>query len=320
MSVIKEQSLEKVSQLIEQFSEYENIFTPVFLQYNGKNEIITLQYRLRTYRSFMEEKDFLNNLIEQFLKNPIEIPSKLFSVQINDQKSLQNLATDQKFFIRLDDFFLFHLSNLLNLDSEYITIIIDSNFRIDLESLITSNISKQPKLLDKNTVQYELTSILKNNQFPKSFQCLNIPISFNLILNNFLEYFIPKRFLLAADKWYTLETYQKGSLRKRHEYFSMIKNKFGITPLEFNRRIQITLEEILTNIQLNFNNIIKIKNLKGFIIPKIPKGYHRAEKTGIIEISFKFETNFDNNQYVTHSLLTFEFNWMRKIFKTYFML
>lgn len=320
MSTVKEQSLEKVSQLIEQFNDYENILTPVFLQYNGKTEIITLQYRLRTFRSFMEENDFLKNLLDQFLKNPIEIPSNFFSVQINDQNSLQNLASDQKYFIRLDDFYLFHLSNLVKLDSEYITIIIDSKFKIDIESLVTSNISKQPKLLGKNTIQYELISVLRNNQFPKSFQCLNIPISFNLLLNSFLEYFIPKRFLLAADKWYTLETYQKGSLRKRREYFSMIKNKFGITPLEFNRKIQSILGEILTYIQENFNNIIKIKNLKGFIIPKIPKGYHRVERTGIIEISFKFETNFDNNQCVTHSFLTFDFNWMRKIFKTYFKL
>ncbi len=312
--------MEKVSQLIQQFSEYEKIFTPVFLQYNGKTEIITLQYRLRTLSSFMDEEDFLNNLLHQYLKNPIQIPSKLFSVQINDQKSLKNLALDQKYFIRLDDFFIFHLSNLFNIDSEYITIIIDSNFKIDLESLITSYISKQPKLLDNNQIQYELVSILKNNQFPNSFQCLNIPISFNLILNNFLEYFIQKRFLLAANKWYTLETYQKGSLRKKREYFGMIKNKFGITPLEFNQRIQKVLEGILTYIQFNYNDIIKITNLKGFVLPKIPKGYHRVEKTGIIEIRFKFETNFDNNQCVTHSLLTFDFSWMRKIFKPYFNL
>ena len=268
----------------------------------------------------MDEEDFLNNLLHQYLKNPIQIPSKLFSVQINDQKSLKNLALDQKYFIRLDDFFIFHLSNLFNIDSEYITIIIDSNFKIDLESLITSYISKQPKLLDNNQVQYELVSILKNNQFPNSFQCLNIPISFNLILNNFLEYFIQKRFLLAADKWYTLETFQKGSLRKKREYFGMIKNKFGITPLEFNQRIHKVLEGILSYIQFNYNDIIKITNLKGFVLPKIPKGYHRVEKTGIIEIRFKFETNFDNNQCVTHSLLTFDFSWMRKIFKPYFNL
>ncbi|MFX1575392.1 MAG: hypothetical protein ACFFB0_21875 [Promethearchaeota archaeon] len=125
---------------------------------------------------------------------------------------------------------------------------------------------------------------------------------------------------MAADKWYTLETYQKGSLRKRHEYFKMIKNKFGITPLEFNQKIQRVLEDILTFIQLNYNDIIDITNLKGFVLPKIPKGYHRVEKTGIIEIHFKFETNFDNNQCVTHSLLTFDFSWMRKIFRPYFNL
>ncbi len=231
---------------------------------------------------------------------------------------MKNLADDQKYFIKLEDIYLFHLSNLFSLDSEYVNIIIDSKFKIDIDSLIVTTISKQPKILKDNAFQFEITSILKSNNFPQNFQCLNIPISFNLMLNDFLEYFIPKKFLTAADQWYRLTRYQIGSYRKKREYSRMIENRFKISPLEFNNRIQNVLEDILRYIQQYYDNVISIKDIRGQIIPKIPKGYHRIERTGIIEIRFKFEANFDNNQRVTHSLLNINTNWMRKVFKNYF--
>ena len=268
----------------------------------------------------MDEYEFIKNLLNQFINNPIEIPSKLYSVQINDQKSIKNLAEDQKYFIKLEDIYLFHLSNLFNLDSEYINIIIDSNFKLELDSLIISTISKQPKVIKNNVFQYELMSVLKSNDFPENFQCLNIPIKFNLVLNDFINYYIQKKFLVAANKWINMTRSRSSQLRKKREYSRMIENRFGITPLEFLERIQRVLEDILGYIQFHYNDIIEIKNLRGQIIPKIPTGYHRASQTGIIEIKFKFETNFDNSHRVTHSLLKFDFNWMRKIFKNYFNL
>lgn len=268
----------------------------------------------------MDEYEFIKNLLNQFINNPIEIPSKLYSVQINDQKSIMNLAEDQKYFIKLEDIYLFHLSNLFNLDSEYINIIIDSNFKLELDSLIISTISKQPKVIKNNVFQYELMSVLKSNDFPENFQCLNIPIKFNLVLNDFINYYIQKKFLVAANKWINMTRSRSTQLRKKREYSRMIENRFGISPLEFLERIQRVLEDILGYIQFHYNDIIEIKNLRGQIIPKIPTGYHRASQTGIIEIKFKFETNFDNNHRVTHSLLKFDFNWMRKIFKNYFNL
>ncbi|TFG11344.1 MAG: hypothetical protein EU535_07345 [Promethearchaeota archaeon] len=318
MSSAKIEAISMVSDLIQQFKTYEDIFTPVFLHYNGKSEIITLQYRLKTLFNIVDKNEFFKVLLDQYLENPIKIPSNLFNVQINSQNSLLNLADNKRYFIKLDEINLFHLSNLINIDSEYITIIIDSNFKLDIDSLIVSTISKQPKITSRNVYQYELMSLLKASDFPEKFQCLNIPISFNLILNDFLEYYIPKKYLIAADKWYKMTRFQKGSLRKKNQYSNMIKNRFGINPLEFNNRIQKLLESMLYYIQTNYDDIIKIENIKGNIIPKIPEGYHRIEKTGVVEIRFNFETNFDNCQKVSHSYLYFDFNWMRKLFKKFF--
>ena len=39
MSVVDLTSLHEVSQLIQQFNEYENVFELSFLHYNGKNEV-----------------------------------------------------------------------------------------------------------------------------------------------------------------------------------------------------------------------------------------------------------------------------------------
>jgi len=133
MSAVDLTSLNEVSQLMEQFNEYENVFELSFLHYNGKNEIITLQYRLRTYKSFMDGEEFLKKFLEQYLKHPIQIPSNLYSVQINDQNSTKNLALDKKYFIRIEDSYIFHISNLLELDSEYVYIFIDTKFKFNLE-------------------------------------------------------------------------------------------------------------------------------------------------------------------------------------------
>ena len=138
----------------------------------------------------MDKQNFLKNLLNQYLENPIHIPSDLFSLQIHDQNSLKNYALDQKYFINVEDIYLFHLSNLFNLDSEYVNIFIDSKFKIDIESLIVSKISKQPKLMANNVLQYELTSILKINQFPEKFQFLNLPVSFNILVAVSWSFFI----------------------------------------------------------------------------------------------------------------------------------
>ena len=71
-------------------------------------------------------------------------------------------------------------------------------------------------------------------------------------------------------------------------------------------------------IQINFNDIIKIKIIKGKLIPKIPKGYRRSIKPGILIVKFKFETNFDNENCITQAHLIFDFKWMRNIFKKFF--
>ncbi len=318
MSATETIPLSVVSSLIEQFNEYEKIFEPVFLQYNGKTEVITLQYRLRTQKTFKDEEKFLKKFLSQYLNNPIEIPSELYSVQINDQNSIENLALNKKFFVRVADYNIFHISNLLELDSEYINILIDSKFKIDLGYLISSNISHQPKIIGKNILQFELISLLKTNIFPDKFQCLNIPVSYELNLNDFIEYYIPKKFLIASEKWYKMERFEGGSFRKKRQYAVMLKQKFGISPLEFNRRIQLVLEGLLYHIQKKYSNVIEIKNIKGILNPKIPKGYHRAENPGILSIRFKFETNFDNESCITQAHLIFDFKWMRNIFKKYF--
>ena len=315
ISVSQLKSLETVSALIQQFNEFDKIFSPVFLYYNGKTEIITLQYRLKTLKSFMNRSEFLENLLIQYLKNPIQIHSDLFSVEINDHKSTQNLALNHKFFQKIRGFNLFMVSELCELDSEYIDIIIDSKFKLNLNSLISTHISDQPKLIEKNVKKYELMATLKTNQFPNEFQCIDVPLNYELILNDFIEYFINRKFLNADRQYLKMEATGKGDSRKKGEYYRMIMNKYSITPLEFNRRIQIILAEILLYIQINYSKIITIDNLKGELIPKIPKGYHRIEETGILAIIYKFKTRFDNKNCVSHSFLTFKFNWMKKIFK-----
>ncbi len=318
MSVADLTILNEVSDLIDQFNEYNDIFELSFLQYNGKTEVVTLHYRLRTFKSFMDGKEYLKEFLKQYFKNPIQIPSRLYSVQINHQTSTVNLARNQKYFIKVDDNFIFHISNLLDLDSEYVYILIDTKFKLNLNYLISSHISRQPKIIGKNLIQYELMSLLKTNIFPEKFQCLNIPIKYELILNNFIEHFIPKRFLTVSDKWYKMATYERGNFRKKKQYYNMIKQRFGIAPLEFNRRIQIVLDELLNHIRMQFDEVVKIKVLKGKLIPKIPKGYRRSEKPGLLIIYFKFETDFDNVNCITQAHLTFSFKWMRTIFKKYF--
>ncbi|KKM68145.1 hypothetical protein LCGC14_1463860, partial [marine sediment metagenome] len=316
MSVTPVESLEIVSELIHQFNEYENLFTPVFLQYNGNSRIISLQYRLRTFKNFMEDEKYLENLLDQYVKNPILIPGKLYSIQINDNKSPNNLALDSRYIMKIDEFNAFNLSNLLNLESEYINIFIDSNFTLNFDSLISTHISKQPKVIDKYITQYELTSLLKNNQLPEKFRCLNIPVGFEMVLNDFIEHFLQKKFLIAYSEWHKIEKKKFGPDRKKNHYAQMISNKYRITPLEFGSRIRTIIDMILAYIQKNHNSIIKIENIKGYITLSKLEGVYTSQKNGMVnKISMKFETSLDNDNFATKSNITFNFKWMKSIFR-----
>jgi len=316
LSVTPVESLEIVSELIHQFNEYENLFTPVFLQYNGNSRIISLQYRLRTFKNFMEDEKYLENLLDQYVKNPILIPGKLYSIQINDNKSPNNLALDSRYIMKIDEFNAFNLSNLLNLESEYINIFIDSNFTLNFDSLISTHISKQPKVIDKYITQYELTSLLKNNQLPEKFRCLNIPVGFEMVLNDFIEHFLQKKFLIAYSEWHKIEKKKFGPDRKKNHYAQMISNKYRITPLEFGSRIRTIIDMILAYIQKNHNSIIKIENIKGYITLSKLEGVYTSQKNGMVnKISMKFETSLDNDNFATKSNITFNFKWMKSIFR-----
>ncbi|KKK44535.1 MAG: hypothetical protein Lokiarch_17700, partial [Candidatus Lokiarchaeum sp. GC14_75] len=291
-------------------------FTPVFLQYNGNSRIISLQYRLRTFKNFMEDEKYLENLLDQYVKNPILIPGKLYSIQINDNKSPNNLALDSRYIMKIDEFNAFNLSNLLNLESEYINIFIDSNFTLNFDSLISTHISKQPKVIDKYITQYELTSLLKNNQLPEKFRCLNIPVGFEMVLNDFIEHFLQKKFLIAYSEWHKIEKKKFGPDRKKNHYAQMISNKYRITPLEFGSRIRTIIDMILAYIQKNHNSIIKIENIKGYITLSKLEGVYTSQKNGMVnKISMKFETSLDNDNFATKSNITFNFKWMKSIFR-----
>jgi len=318
MSIAVDKSMQTVSQLIQQFSEYDEIFKLQFFRYNAKTEVITLQYRLRTYQNFMNKEEFTGSLIVQYLENPIQIPSDLFYVEIYGLETIDNLALDPNYFDYKDNFFFFKLTNLFNLDSEYIDIIINSKFKLSFESIVSAHISKQPKIVKNNIEKYEIISLLKTNILPEKFQCLSIPVKFDIILNDFIRYFIPRRFLLASNKWYDLKRYRKYDPRKIKMYEQMIWKKYKITPLEFNERIHLLLKTITAYIRENYNEIIKIENLRGKFIPKIPKGFQHLEKPSIFLIRLKFETNFDNNYYVSKAFITLDFNWMSEIFSKYF--
>ena len=316
MSVANVESLDTVSELIHQFNEYENLFTPVFLQYNGNSRIVTLQFRLRTFKNYMEDDKYLENLLIQYFKNPILIPGKLYSIQINENKSPHNLALDSRYVIKIDEFNAFNLSNLLNLESEYINIFIDSNFTLNFDTLLVSHISRQPKVVDKYVTQYELTSFLKNNRLPEKFKCLNIPVRFEMVLNEFIEHFIQKKFLIAFSEWHKLEKRKFGPDMKKNHYAQMISNKYKITPLEFGNRIKIVIDRILAYIQENHNTIIEINNIKGYITLSKLEGVYTSQKDGIVnKISMYFETSLDNDNFATKSNILFNFKWMRSIFR-----
>lgn len=318
ISIAKLESIEPVNQLIEQFSGYDKIFKLVFLRYNGKNEDITLHYRLRTYKNFMNKEEFIENLLIQYLKNPIQIPSELYYVEIYDQESTNNLGFEPKYFEFIDNFFIINISNLYNLESEYIDIIITSKFKLNINSIISFHISNQPKIIEGNQERFELTAILKTNLFPERFQCFNINLNFDLILNNIICYFIPRNFVLAARKWYNMEVHKKGKLRKKNFYYKLIRNKFGITPLQFNDKIHSIFLDISAYFQENFKNIIKIENKRGVFIPKSPKSIKFIDKPGLALIKLKFETTFDNKNYISHAFMTLDISWMKKIFDKYF--
>ena len=316
MGVANVESLDNVSELIHQFNEYENLFTPVFLQYNGNSRIVSLQFRLRTFKNYMEDDKYLENLLIQYFKNPILIPGKLYSIQINENKSPHNLALDSRYVMKIDEFNAFNLSNLLNLESEYINIFIDSNFTLNFDTLLVSHISRQPKVVDKYITQYELTSFLKNNRLPEKFKCLNIPVRFEMVLNEFIEHFIQKKFLIAFSEWHKLEKRKFGPDRKKNHYAQMISNKYNVTPLEFGNRIKIVIDRILAYIQENHNTIIEINNIKGYITLSKLEGVYTSQKDGIVnKISMYFETSLDNENFATKSNILFNFKWMRSIFR-----
>ena len=316
MSITSVESLDIVSELIHQFNEYENLFTSVFLQYNGNSRIVSLQYRLRTFKNYMEDEKYLENLLIQYFKNPILIPGKLYSIQINVNKSPYNLALDSRYIMKIDEFNGFNLSNLLNLESEYINIFIDSNFTLNFDSLISTHISKQPKVVDKYITKYELTSFLKNNQLPEKFRCLNIPVGFEMVLNDYIEHFIQKKFLIAFSEWHKIEKKKFGPDKKKNHYAQMISNKYRITPAEFGSRIRTIIDRILVYIQKNHNSIIKIENIKGYITLSKLEGVYTSQKNGMVnKIRMKFETSLDNYNFATKSNITFNFKWMKSIFR-----
>ncbi|MBD3214540.1 MAG: hypothetical protein GF311_18150 [Candidatus Lokiarchaeota archaeon] len=317
ISITEVQNFETVSELMEKFDTYNELFSPVFLSYNGKTETISLQYRLRTFKAFTDRNEFFERLIQQYFQNPILIPSNLYNVEIRDRKTLRNLATDNKYFIKKGEFYSFNLSNLVDLETEYIDIFIDSKYKLHLHKIISSHISKQPKLVGKKTFKYDLTSLMKTEKFPENFQCIDIPIKYDIKLNDFIQHFINKKFLIAQNKYLDLESAGVRISREKGEYRRMIQNRFGIPPLKFNKRIQLILEDIVHYIQKNFNKVIKIEIIEGNLIPEIPEGYHRVENTGQVILNLKFKTNFSNKNLITKAYLTFNFKWMKKIFKKY---
>lgn len=318
MSIVEVQSFDTVSALINGFTFLKDIFSPVFLQYNGENQIISLQYKLRTLKNFPNRSEYILDLIEQYIENPIQIPSEMYTIEIYEQNSFRNLAKDEKYYKKIGNFFILNLENLIKLDSDIINIYIHSTFKLDLTAIIIAHISKQPIQIGKFQNQYELISMLKNNNLPPNFQCLNIPISFHFILNDFIKYFIPKKMLLAHSKWYSEEIKSSRPTRKKTEFAKMIENKYKITPLQFGNIIDKILNEILSYIQINHKEVILIENEVGSLIPEIPKGYRRSESTGIVQIDLNFLTNFDVNNLGTKTKLIFNFQWMKKIIKKYF--
>lgn len=319
ISIAKLESIETVNQLIEQFNEYDKIFKLVYFRYNGKNEDITLQYRLRTYKNFMNREEFVENLLIQYLKNPIQIPSDLFYVEIYDQETTENLGLNPKYFGVIDNFFIFNLTNLFNLESGYIDIIIYSKFNLDINSIIAFNISKQPRISDKKFEKYELTALLKTNIMPpERFQCIDIKLTMNLVLNDFLAYHIPKRFMIAANRWYNMEATRRGNIRKKKFYYSLIQSKYKITPLQFNDKIHSLLMDISMYICENYDKILTIDNKRGRFLIKLPKGLKIIERRSIAISQLKFVTGFDNNNYISNAILTLDFSWMKELFDKHF--
>lgn len=317
MSIVEVQSFEAVSCIINSFEKYNSIFSPVFLQYNGKNQIISIQYRLRTLKNKIDRSEFLLNLIEQYIQNPIQIQSNQFNIEIFDQNSTENLAENREYCEIIGNFFLLKLEELLEIDSETINIYINSKVELNLNSVIKGHISKQPKQLENYKTKYQLISFLQNNDLPPKFQCLNVPVIFKLALNDFINYFIPKKILIARSKWYNAELQSSVNTRKKQEYARMIENRYGISPLEFGKRLHQILNEILNYFSYHYNEIIEINNEIGTIRPIIPDAYHLSDNTGIAIIDLKFFTDFDQNNCGIKSELTFNFKWMKNIFDNY---
>ncbi|MHA1697138.1 MAG: hypothetical protein ACTSUG_17945 [Candidatus Helarchaeota archaeon] len=318
MSAVGVYSFDDITKLMSQFEKYQEVFFPVSFQYNGNTQKISLQYRLRTYINSESEDDYISKFISQFTKNPIHIPSSLYSIQIFSSNSRKNLGEDENYYRKIGDIYILNISNIMELESDFVDIFIDSNFKLPFNQLIFAHISKQPKLIEKRKIMYETISLLKTNQFPDKFQCVDIPIEFKLTLNDFIEYFIPKKILMAYDKWHKLEYKSAGFNRAKKVYADMIYNKFNQTPLQFSNRIDNVLNEIIHYIQENHEDIFDITNIEGILRPIMPKGYHLTEKTSIIELSLRFKTNLDQNNVGTKTIIIFSFEWMKQIFKKFF--
>jgi len=318
MSIVDVRTFDAVSNLISEFAKFKTVFSPVFLQYNGTNQIITLQYSLRTLRHNQNRTQYLLDFIDQYLQSPIQIPSDMYKINIYDQKSSKNLADNPIYYEKIGNFFIINIENLLKLDSDIINIYIYSKFKLNLNSLIMAHISKQPKKIDDFKILYQAICVLQSNNFPPNFQCLNIPISFKLRLNNFINYFIPKKLIMAHLKWYEEELKGGRGNRKKREYAKMIEQKYGISPLEFGIRIDKTLNEILQYIRNNYEDVIEIESEVGLLNPEIPEGYYLSDATSILQINLKFLTNFDNLNCGIKSNLIFNFKWMKSLFQKYF--
>lgn len=320
MSIGEIDKFECVSNLMEKFNQYDEIFKLVSFRYNGKNEDLTLHYRLRTYNNFMSEITFIENLLEQYLKNPIQIPSDLFYIEIYDQQSSDNLGLEPKYFGLIDNFFFIKLSNLINLESDYIDIFINSKFKLDVNRFVVFNISKQPRITKDFSEIYELTAFLKSSLMPERFQFINITLDFRIIVDDVISIFIQRKDIVAARKWYNMEVFGKvGNLRKKNLYNNLIRKKYKITPLQFREYIQMIYKDIYIYLKENHRDILKIENFKGKIMLKPPEGIKLLEQSDLTTlIRIPFETRFDNKKYVSNALLTLNFNWMKDIVLKYF--
>jgi len=115
-----------------------------------------------------------------------------------------------------------------------------------------------------------------------------------------------------------MEAIRTGNLRKKKFYFDLIKNKYGITSLQFNDKIHSVLMDLSEEIREKYSKILKVENKKGKFKLKIPKGLKIIDKPSLAVSRLKFTTDFDNTNYISNAILTLDFSWMIDIFKKHF--